>query len=361
MDGSVQTTAAVATAIETLRTGGTIVITDGDGRLGGLGTPVMAAEHADAAALMAFAKRAPGSYLALTDQRCEELGLDLVAERDDLIHPPITATIRARDVSSGVGFAERARSIAVAIDPGCGPDDISIGGNVLPLRARPGGVLERAGMTEASTDLLRLGGLVPAAVHGEILNLEGNVARGEEVVEFAEREGLPTIAIAEIIAHRRRSERLVRRIVSTSLATVNGVYQAVGYLGNLDDAEHVALIRGEVAGQEDVLVYIHRACWEGDVFRSKLCDCRARLDAAEEAIDAAGRGVLVHLAHPGYHSHQHRTHDDQVRDTGLGAQILAELGLTTITVLTDHVRPYVGLEGYGLTVTGHRPLLSATG
>ena len=361
MGSSAVETNAIARAVDTLQAGGTIMVLDGDSGLGNLGMVVMAAEHADAAALLRFSRLATGwSYLALTDQRCEALGLDLVAARDDaLVHAPLTVTIRALEgVSTGVSLTERAQTIRVAIDPDRGRDDIRFGGNVLPLRARPGGVLERAGYTEASTDLMRIGELLPAAVVGEIVATDGSETKGDELVALALREGIPTVTIGEVIAHRRRTERLVRRIVSTGLATASGTYHAVGYLGELDDAEHMALVRGQVENQEDVLVYIHMACWEGDVFRSSRCDCRAKLDAAEAAIGRAGRGVLVHLAHPGYVLHQQRAPDEQIRDFGVGAQILADLGLTSITVLSDRARPLIGLEGYGLAVSGYAPLLA---
>jgi 3,4-dihydroxy 2-butanone 4-phosphate synthase/GTP cyclohydrolase II len=351
----------IGRAIEALRAEQTVLMLDGDGGAASVGAAIMAAELLDAPTLLAFSQRAPGSYLALTDERCEALGLEVTAERDDaLASPPLTVTIAARDsVSHGVSIVDRLNTIRVASDPAYGPGDLRYGGNVRPLRARPGGVLERAGFTEASIDLLRFAGLRPAAVQGEILRPDGELARGAELREFARREHLPVVTIAEVIARRRQTERLVTRLVTTRLETTNGTYQAYGYRGELDGTEHMALVHGDVVGRADVPVYIHMACWEGGAFGSLRCDCRARLDAAQAHIRASGCGVVVHLAHPEHHRHQQRAPDDQIRDFGVGAQILVDLGLTTIAVLTDHARPLSGLAGFGLTVSEHRPLLSA--
>jgi 3,4-dihydroxy 2-butanone 4-phosphate synthase / GTP cyclohydrolase II len=181
--------------------------------------------------------------------------------------------------------------------------------------------------------------------------------QGEQLHAFARRHDLPLLTIGDLIAYRREHQRLVERVTEATLATTTGTYRAVGYLAAADHAEHMALVRGDLEGHADVLVYIHLSCWQGDVFASTACDCRARLDAATNAIATAGRGVVVHLAHPAYHEHQDRASDERVRDFGVGAQILADLGLTTIRVLTDHPRPLPGLDGYGLSVTGHAPLL----
>jgi 3,4-dihydroxy 2-butanone 4-phosphate synthase / GTP cyclohydrolase II len=349
----------VERCLQAIRTGGMVVVVDAD-TSPGLGVVVMAAQHADAAGLTALARVATGlSYLALTDSRCDELGLELVAARDDsLLHAPLTVPIAAVDgVVTGVSSAERARTIAVAIDPDKDRRDIRRGGHVLPLRGRSGGVLERAGPTEAAIDLARLAGMAPAAVLGEIVNEDGTATEAHQLAAFTAREGMPMVTIGEIIAHRRRTERLVHRIVDTTIQTTRGQYLAVGYHAPLEGREHMALVRGEVAGGNDVLVYVHVACWEGDVFHSRACDCHARLEAAQAALERAGAGVLVHLASPFAHHHRERAHDEQIRDFGIGAQILADLGLTSIRVLSDSGRPVPGLEGFGLTITGHERLL----
>lgn len=324
-----------------------------------LGMVVLSAQHATAAALQELARIATGSsYLALTDERCEELGLRLVGDRDDVLaHAPVTATISARHgLSTGVSVEERARTISVAIDPTKRREDIRLGGHVFPLRGRPGGVLERAGHTEASIDLCRLAGLAPTAVLGEIVDDAGATPQGERLVDFARRAGLPLVTIDDLILHRRRTERVVRRAVTTNVTSTSGRYVAVGYQDLEDQSEHLALVREDVAQRDDVLVYIHVACWEGDVFRSRRCACRTRLDAAKAAITHAGRGVIVYLAHPGAFLHPERNRAEQLRDLGVAAQILTDLGIATFCLLGDGARSAAGFDHYGLRISGQRAL-----
>lgn len=350
--------ARVAAAAATFGRGEVVLVLDEEGP-GAIGMLILSAEHADPEPLHQLGRVARGGqYLALTAERCEQLGLDLVASYDDdIVHAPVTTPIAAREgVSHGVGVAERARTISVAIDPSSSPRDIRYGGHVLPLRARDGGVLERAGFTEAAIDLAKIAGAAPAAVLAEVINDDGSATEGAQYDELARRRELPTVTIGELIADRRRHERLVDRIVATTIATRGGPYQAVGYRARFDDTEHVAMVRGEVAGAEDVPVYVHLSCWEGDVFRSYACDCRARLDAAEAVIAREGRGVIVHLANPAYFRHQERTYDEAVRDFGIAAHILSDLALTTLRVLADRARPLPGLEGYDLTISAYENL-----
>ncbi len=347
------------TAVQRIADGAAVVVIDRDAP-DNMGMLVMAAQYVDAGSLRTFTRLATGlTYLALTEERCEELGLRLVAARDDsLLRAPVTVTIAAREgISSGISVAERAHTIGVAIDPNAAREDIVIGGHMTPLRGRPGGVLERAGPTEAAIDLARAAGLNPAGLLGEIVLDDGSEAQGYELTSFAAEQGLALITIGDLIAYRRSHEQLVQRIVEAELPTPTGIYEAIGYLGLLDQREHLALVRGDVRRQSDVLVYVHLACWEGDVFNGTRCDCRARLDAAISAIDDAGQGVIVHLARDGYDRHEARGHDENLRDFGVGAQIFAELGLTSIRVLSDRPRPLPGLEGYGLTIAGHHSLL----
>lgn len=358
-------TDAARGAVEAFGAGQMVVVVDRDGP-DSLGLVLMPAQHANAEALRSLRTVAAGTmYLALSDARCEELGLDLAAERDDsVLRAPRTRTIAARDgIESGVTLAEHARTVSVAIDPATGRDDLVVGGHVHPLRARPGGVLERAGWTEAGVDLGRMAGLSPSAIVGEILLEDGTQPQGEALAAFAADHGLPLVTIGDLIAYRRTTERLVRRIVEADLPTRSGSYLAVGYMGLLDRREHLALVRGDVAGQLDVPVYLHLGCWEGDVFSSTRCNCRRRLDAAIEAIADAGHGVVVHLARDEQHRHEPVGRAARIRDFGVGAQILSDLGLSTLRVLSDNRRPLPGLEGFGLSVSGYQPLLgdSASG
>jgi 3,4-dihydroxy 2-butanone 4-phosphate synthase/GTP cyclohydrolase II len=356
-------TASVRRTLERFAAGTPVVVADRTTD-DGAGLVLIPAQLATADRLRTLTDVARGAvYLALADDQCRRLDLDLIAARDDSMRrPPRTVTISAREgIDTGVSLEEHARTIRVAIDPGSTARDIVSGGHVHPLRARPGGVLERAGWTEAGVDLARLAGLDPSAVLAEIRLDDGTEPRGGELVDFAERRGLPLITIGEVIAYRRCHERLVERVAEAELPTVAGTYRAIGYADVLDGREHLALVRGDVAGREDVLVYLHLACWEGDVFRSVRCDCRARLDAATRAVSAAGQGVIVHLAPEGRDRHNARDPGAHLRDFGVGAQILADQGLASLCVLSDNPRPLPGLEGFGLTISGYAPLLTAGG
>ena len=348
--------ARIERARSALAAGDCIMLLDRDGP-DAQGVVVMAASGANRASLHRLRGLATGDvYLALSDERCAALGLSLIPDRDDdLVVAPVTMRIAARTgVAVGVSLAEHARTIAVAIDPDSGPADIRLGGHVQPLRARPGGILERAGYTEAAVDLGRLAGLAPAGVIGEIRDDVGGAPAGRELHAHASAHGLLLVTIGDLIAYRRRHERLVERVVTAELPTVHGVFTAVGYRSLLDGLEHLALVKGEVAGSEETLVYVHVACWAGDAFASRCCECRTKLDAALLSADVAGCGVIVHLARANPSTHQDRRRDEELRDYGVGAQILADLGITSIRILTDHPRPLPGLEGYGIEIAGHR-------
>lgn len=294
-------------------------------------------------------------YLALTSERCTELGLDLIGgPNDSLAKAPATVTIEAAEgISTGIGVREQAHSIAVAIDPTKGREAIVLGGHVSPLMARRGGVLERAGPTEASIDLARAAGLLPATILCEIHNDDGSATQGEDVAEFCRHHRLPMITIAEVIAYRRRSDRLVEREVATTLPTAFGDFIAAGYRSLVDNSHHLALVKGDVRGQTDVLVSVHRSCRSGDIFHSLTCDCGAHIHAAMAAIEAEGVGALVYLAEDDDELHRPQLDEEPWRDFGVAAQVLVDLGLTSIRLLTNQHREIPGLAGYGLTVTGH--------
>jgi 3,4-dihydroxy 2-butanone 4-phosphate synthase/GTP cyclohydrolase II len=293
-------------------------------------------------------------------------------------------TVDARDVeSTGISARDRARTIKVLADSATEPHDLTRPGHVLPLRAVDGGVLRRAGHTEAAVDLARLAGLSPAGALAELVHDDGSMMRAPACREFADEHGLMMISIADLIAYRRRTESLVRRVAATRLPTRHGDFLAVGYHSTLDGIEHVALVRGEIGHGEDVLVRMHSECLTGDVFGSLRCDCGPQLDAALAAVAAEGRGVVVYVrGHEGRgigllhklraYELQDNGHDTvdanlelglpaDARDYGTGAQILADLGVRSMRLLTNNPAKRAGLEGYGLRVIGRVQLpVSAT-
>jgi 3,4-dihydroxy 2-butanone 4-phosphate synthase/GTP cyclohydrolase II len=321
--------------------------------------------------------------LALTPDRCDELGLDLMAAKNESpFETAFTVSIEARDgVTTGISAADRARTVQVAIDPGASPRDLVQPGHIFPLKAKPGGVLERTGQTEAAVDLARLAGLNPSGVICEVMNDDGTMARVPDLVGYCERHGLKMITVADLIAYRRRHDRLVERVVSTRLPTTFGDFTVVGYRSLVDDKHHVAMVKGEVDGVPDVLVRVHSECLTGDVFHSLRCDCGEQLDSALSMIEREGQGVLLYLAQEGRgigllnklkaYNLQDKGLDTvdanlelglpvDLRDYGIGAQILSDLGLSSIRILTNNPKKIRGLEGYGLSVTAQIPIEHAS-
>src|SRR3954467_3963628 len=288
-------------AIEDIRSGKMVIVCDAEDRENE-GDLTLAAQFATPEAINFMAKEGRGLIcLALPPDRCDELGLDLMAAKNESpFETAFTVSIEARDgVTTGISAADRARTIQVAIDPGSAPRDLVQPGHVFPLKSKPGGVLERTGQTEAAVDLARLAGLNPAGVICEVMNDDGTMARVPDLERYCERHGLKMITVADLIAYRRRHDQLVERVVSTRLPTAFGEFTVVGYRSLVDDKHHVAMVRGEVAGQEDVLVRVHSECLTGDVFHSLRCDCGEQLESALATIEQEGKGVLLYLSQEG--------------------------------------------------------------
>jgi 3,4-dihydroxy 2-butanone 4-phosphate synthase/GTP cyclohydrolase II len=371
---------SVPEAVEEIRAGHVLIVVDDEDRENE-GDLTVAAEAVTPEIVNFMATHGRGLIcLALTPERCDHLRLPLMsAQNTSNFGTAFCESIDARDgVSTGISAADRTRTVLMAIDPNCRPGDLARPGHVFPLRAREGGVLVRAGQTEAAVDLARLAGLTPAGVICEVMNDDGTMARVPQLREFCERHGLKMVSVAALIRYRMKTERFVRRVAEGSVETVFGEFRTVAYTSDMAPEYHLALVRGDVAGKESVLVRMQARCVYGDVFGSVRCDCSRLVRDSLRAIAAEGAGVLVYLHEtgPGFRIEEVNhgeprlvSHDPDFthyksdigqrqlqHEHGLGAQILSDLGLHTIRLLTNHPRRIVALEGFGIEIVEQVPL-----
>ncbi len=359
----------VEAALAEIRAGRMVILVDDEDRENE-GDLCMAAELVTPAAINFMAVHGRGLIcLPMTEERIRQIDLPMmVQENQARMGTAFTVSIEARSgVTTGISAADRARTIRVAVAPGAKPDDLVRPGHVFPLRARSGGVLQRAGQTEGSVDLARLAGLVPAGVICEIMNEDGSMARMPDLEHCAERHGLRIVTIADLIEYRMQKERLVRRVAEADLHLegLSGTFRAHAYEAS-STARYLAVVRGNVLGGEPVLCRVHTGCMTGDVFGSTSCDCGVQLRTALRRIDSEGRGVVLYLPpNPdiGREIERHALHrrassadpGPELREFGLGAQVLRDLGLGRIRLLTNNPRKIVGLEGFGLEVVERVP------
>ena len=366
--------------IEEIRKGKMVILVDDEDRENE-GDLTMAAEAVTPEAVNFMAKHGRGLIcLSLTPERVEQLQLPMMTtDNTSSFGTAFTISIEAqKGVTTGISAADRAATIKTAINPKSGPEDLARPGHVFPLRARTGGVLQRAGQTEGSVDLARLAGLYPAGVICEIMNDDGTMSRVPQLMEFARKFGLKIITVKDLIAYRVTKESLVRRVAVTKLPTSYGSdFTAILYANDIDRMNHIALVKGDIKPDDEVLVRVHSECLTGDVFGSLRCDCGEQLHNAMKIIDDEGKGVILYMRQEGRgiglegklkaYELQDKGKDTveanialgykaDLRDYGVGAQILRDLGVRKIRLLTNNPKKIVGLEGYGLVVVARIPI-----
>ncbi len=366
-------------ALEDLVKGRMVILVDDEDRENE-GDLCMAAEKVTPEAINFMAKYGRGLIcLSMTPERIDELKLPMMTDANtSSFGTAFTVSIEAkRGVTTGISAADRATTILTAIDPRTQSDDLARPGHVFPLRARPGGVLQRAGQTEGSVDLARLAGLYPSGVICEIMNDDGTMSRVPELLEFARRHNLKIVTVKDLISYRMRAERFVRRVTTTKLPTEFGEFSVIAYANDMDANVHLALVKGEIRQSDDVLVRVHSECLTGDVFASRRCDCGGQLHRAMEIIEENGKGVILYMRQEGRGIglvNKLRAYELQdkgldtveanirlgfkpdLRDYGIGAQILVDLGVRKMRLMTNNPKKIVGLEGYGLKVVERIPI-----
>ncbi|MCH8982844.1 MAG: bifunctional 3,4-dihydroxy-2-butanone-4-phosphate synthase/GTP cyclohydrolase II [Acidobacteria bacterium] len=372
--------APIPEIIDVVGSGGMVIMVDDEDRENE-GDLIVAAEKVTPSQIGFILRHTSGIIcMPVMGERLDELELPMmVARNTDVRRTAFTVSIDARDgTTTGISADDRWKTIQAVVDPGTTPDDLARPGHLYPLRYEPGGVLRRAGHTEAAVDLAELAGLYPAGVLAEVMNDDGSVARLPDLERFADEHRLLIGTIADLIAHRRRTEKLIERVVEARIPTDHGTFTAVGFRSLVDDRQHIALVMGDIGDGENVLTRVHSECLTGDVFGSLRCDCGDQLDTALARIGAEGRGVVLYIrGHEGrgigllHKLAAYRLQDEgldtvdanvnlglpvDARDYGIGAQILFDLGVRSMRLMTNNPTKRVGIEGYGLSIIGTVPL-----
>jgi 3,4-dihydroxy 2-butanone 4-phosphate synthase/GTP cyclohydrolase II len=372
--------ATIEEAIEDIRNGKFVIVVDDEDRENE-GDFIMAAEKVTGESINFMAVHGRGLIcMPMTGERLDELKIPMMVQRNTaVLGTAFTVSVEAREgTTTGISAGDRAQTVQVLVDPATKPDDLLMPGHMFPLRAKEGGVLARAGQTEATVDLARLAGLSPAGVCCEIMNEDGTMARMPELEVISEKLGVKIVSVASLIAYRRRHEKLVHRVAEAKLPTKFGNYTAIAYKSDIDPNEHVALVMGDITSPEPVLVRVHSECLTGDVLGSLRCDCGEQLHIAMQRIGEEGRGVVLYMRQEGrgigFHN-KLRAYELQdngldtveanialgfapdLREYGIGAQILVDLGLHEIRFLTNNPKKIIGFEGYGLKVVEQIPVV----